>query len=422
VTRRFAAVLAATTLLAARAPAQADAPAKRAKPPSTRLQGVTRSMAARWGLVAKGSGQLRFLPAGTAKWQTLHKVPGDSLYRVAMDDAGRLLATWEKEPHFHLFDTKTNQHLTFAKPPAPSAEFKYGYNVENLYFTKDGSAAIVYMHGFTGGRSWTTVAYRYDLGRPSEPALLFRQPGYELHSSSRLAVYALPQNEQSACEDNSCYPLGAIIGWEISGAAATKRILLSGAPNNKLSRVRPVWGSDDERVGVLIDEHPRGRQLLRWHAGEANAAFRPLAPGPDYDTQAVHLTKSDDFIEAWLTGERGLEIRRHAPKGDAKITALAPLPRRTPNDHPLFSVTEVIDRKNGGLVVNWGEYLVLLPPAGPPRRLDLRSLFGLRSEFEGQVVYVPAPEGLWFGVRAASTVDFSYLTLADLEARAQPLP
>jgi len=418
--RRFAASLSVIALCAAGSPARADVFGKRGKPPSTRLAGVSRGMAARWGLVAMGSGQLRFLPAGTSKWQTLHKVPGDSLYRVAMDDAGRLLATWEHEPHFHLFDTRTNQHVTFGKPPAPSAEFNYGYNVEDLYFTKDGAAAIVYMHGFTGGRSWTTVAYRYELARPAAPALLFRQPGYELHSSARLAVYALPQNEQSACEDNSCYPLGAIIGWEISGATATKRILLSGAPNNTLSRVRPVWGSDDERVAVLIDGHPRGRHLLRWHPGESRGEFRPLPAGPDYDTEAMHLTKSDDVIEAWLTSERGLEIRRHPPKGDVKVTALAPLPRRTPHDHPLFNVPEVIDRKDGGLIVNWGEYLVLLPPVGPPRRMDLRSVLGLRAEFTGQVI--SAPDGLWFCVGETSTRDFFYLSLADVEARAQPIP
>ena len=38
----------------------------RAKPATTRLQGVTRALAAPWGLVAMGSGQLRFLPGAFA--------------------------------------------------------------------------------------------------------------------------------------------------------------------------------------------------------------------------------------------------------------------------------------------------------------------------------------------------------------------
>src|SRR5262249_45077598 len=116
--RRFSASLSLMAFLAAGSPSHAGEVATRAKPPSAnlRLQGVNRAMAASWGLVAQGSGQLRFLPAGTSKWQTLHKVPGDTLYRVTLDESGRLLATWENEPHFHLFATKTNQHLTFAKP------------------------------------------------------------------------------------------------------------------------------------------------------------------------------------------------------------------------------------------------------------------------------------------------------------------
>src|SRR5262249_26035825 len=103
--RRFAALLSAMALFAAAVSARADGNGKRAKLPNatTRLQGVTRALAAPWGLVAMGSGQLRFLPAGTSRWQTLHKVTGDTLYRVAMDDSGRLLAAWENEPHFHLF-------------------------------------------------------------------------------------------------------------------------------------------------------------------------------------------------------------------------------------------------------------------------------------------------------------------------------
>jgi len=423
--RRFAALLSVVALVAAGAPARADAPGKRGKVAGTgaRLTGVTRAIAAPWGLAVMGSGQLRFLPAGQAKVQTLHKVPGDSLYRVAMDDSGRLLATWENEPHFHLFDTKTNQHLTFAKPAAPSPDFKYGYNVEDFYFTKDGSATIVYMHGFIGGRSWSTVAYRFELGRSAQmPTLLFRQTGYPLHSSSRLAVYAVPKDERDACEHNSCHPLGAIFGWEIAGTTATRTILLNGATNNNLSRVIPVWGSDEDRVAVLVIEHPHGRHLLRWGSGQANAEFRPLPPGPDYDTEAMHLMKSGDFIEAWLTSERGLEVKRHSPKGGVKVTALAPLPRRTPHDHPLFNVSDLIDRKDGGVIVHWGEYLVLIPPVGPARRLDVRSFFGLSSELDGQLSYVPARDGLWFGVGAASTREFTYFPVAEIEARAQPLP
>ena len=151
-----------------------------------------------------------------------------SLYRIAFDDAGRLLAWWEKEPHFHLFVPGTKAHETFPLPPPPSPEFKYGYGVEDMYFTKDGDGAIVYMHGFIGGRTWVTVAYHYDLARRTAPTLLFRQPGHVLHTSSRMAVHAIPKKPDDACEHNFCHPLGAVIAWEIAGTKATKRVLLDG--------------------------------------------------------------------------------------------------------------------------------------------------------------------------------------------------
>jgi hypothetical protein len=314
-----------------------------------RIQGASRVFPAAWGLVAQGSGMLQILPEGKSAWQTVHAVKGDSLYRVAFDDGGRLMASWEKEPYFHLFVPKQNQHLTFAKPPAPSPEFKYGYNLADLHFSKDGTAAIVYMHGFLGGRRWSTVAYH---------------------------------------------------------------------------RIRPVWTDDEERVAVVIQEHPRGRHLLRWRAGEPTAEFRPLLEGPDYDTMDMRLTRSGDVVESWLTAERGLEVRRHSLRsGEMKVRSLPPHPRRTPHDHPLFGVNASMERKNGDVVLFWGEYLIVLPLAGgPSRRLDLRAFSGSRSEFAGLALYLPAPEGFWVGRDVGRAFDFAYLPFADFEKRATALP
>src|SRR5215831_16885533 len=78
----------------------------------TSIRGATQMFAAPWGLVAQGSGQLRVLPLGASAWQTVHEVAGGSLYRIAYDDAGRLLAWWENEPHFHLFVPGTKAHET----------------------------------------------------------------------------------------------------------------------------------------------------------------------------------------------------------------------------------------------------------------------------------------------------------------------
>jgi hypothetical protein len=420
---RLAAVMCLTALLlTGRVGARPDDAATRARPAElqTSIRGATQMFAAPWGLAAQGSGQLRILPLGTSKWQTVHAVPGGSLYRIAFDDAGRLLAWWEKEPHVHLFVPRSQAHETFPLPPPPSPEFKYGFGVEDMYFTKDGNGAIVYMHGFIGGRTWVTVAYHYDLARRTPPTLLFRQPGHSLHDSSRLLVRAIPKKPDDACEHNFCHPLGAVVAWEISGTTATKRVLLDGnARREDLSRVQPVWGGNDEQVAVLVDEHPKRRHLLRWRRGDATATFAPLPPGPGpmSDAETMWLTASGDVVELWSTDERGLDIRRHSPNGRMKVSSLAPLPRRTPRDRPLFNIAGVMERANGDLLVHWGEHLVLLPVEGPARRIDLRTASNRKAEISSRLLHVRAPEGVWVGIESGRTLDMTFLPQAELEAR-----
>jgi hypothetical protein len=395
---------------------------------STSIRGATQMFVAPWGLAAQGSGMLRILPLGTSKWQTLHAVPGGSLYRIAFDDAGRLLGAWEKEPHIHLFVPRTSTHETIPLPPAPGPQFKYGFNVGDMYFTKDGDGAIVYMHGFIGGRTWVTVGYHYDLARRTPPTLLFQQPGHPLHDSARACVRAIPKTPDIACEHNFCHPLGAVIAWEISGTRATRRVLLDGNVRREdFSRVQPVWGGDGgEHVAVLVDEHPRRRHLLRWRWGDATAAFAPLPETPASaalsDAEWMWLTASGDVVELWSTHDRGLDIRRHPARGPMMVAALAPLPKRTPHDHPLFNVTGVMERANGDLFFHWGEYLVLLPMNGAPRRLDLRTAFKRRSEISGRVLHVRAPEGVWVGIDAGRNLELTFLPHAELDARMTPAP
>ena len=378
--RRLAALmcLCLTTLFLTGPAARADDAATRARPVNvqTSIRGATQMFAAPWGLVAQGSGQLRILPLGTSKWQTVHAVTGASLYRIAFDDAGRLLAWWEKEPHFHLFVPGTKAHETFPLPPPPSPEFKYGYGVEDMYFTKDGDGAIVYMHGFIGGRTWVTVAYHYDLARRTAPTLLFRQPGHVLHKSSRVAVHAIPKKPDDACEHNFCHPLGAVIAWEISGTTATKRVLLDGnARKEDLSRVQPVWtsGGDGEQVAVLVDEHPRKRHLLRWRRGDASATFAPLPPGPG------PLVRRRDHVAHGLGRRgRGLVDRRARP--------------RDPPPSP--------ERKDEGVVAR----PAAPPHAARPPAVQHRGRHGARQRRSlPSLGRVPRPRSRWTARPAAST-------------------
>jgi hypothetical protein len=176
-------------------------------------------------------------------------------------------------------------------------------------------------------------------------------------------------------------------------------------------------------VAVLVDEHPRGRHLLRWRRGDAAATFTPLPLGPaTTDAETMWLTASGDVVEVWLTATRGLEIRRHSPNGTMKVSSLAPLPRRTPHDTPLFSIAGVMERANGDLFLHWGEYLVLVPVNGPARRLDLRTASKRRSEISSRLLHVRSPEGIWVGVDAGRTLDMTFLPQAELDARLTPAP
>jgi len=391
------------------------------KPLKTKIQGATQVFSAPWGLAAQGSGQLRTLPAGKTTWTTVRHVKGDSLYRIAFDDRGRLMAWWEKESEIHLFDQKKDIKIPLPKPP-PAPELKYGFGVEEMFFTSDGTGAIVYMHGFTGGRTWATVAYHIAFDKPGEPTLLYRQDGYSMHVARRYAVYATPLNKNDACEHNSCYPLGAITAWEINGTKATKHVLLAPDAKNKFSRVRLIAGADDDQVAIDITEHPSKRHVLRWRAGDAKAAFAPVPDGPvKNDTEHIRLMKNGDLVEIWLTKERGLEIKRAPQKGDAKMVSVPPLPQRTKNDRPLFDIRGSFERPNGDLVFEWGEYLVVVPADGSAvKRLDLRPLFG-KQEIESRVIYVRDPESFWIGSRNGRAEDFINMPVADVLERAKTL-
>jgi hypothetical protein len=323
-----------------------------------------------------------------------------------------------------MFVPGTGAHETFALPPAPGPEFKYGFSVEDLYFTKQGDSAVVYMHGFLGGRTWETVAYHLDLARRRPPALLFRQPGHPLHTSARGTVRAVPKNPGDACEHNFCHPLGAVIAWEISGATASKRVLLDGnARKEVFSRVQPVGaGRDSERVAVLVDEHPKRRHLLRWRWGEPAAFLAPVPSGPTGDAEAMWISASGDVVEIWIPEDRSLEIRRHLLDGKTTTSSLAPLPRRTPRDRPLFHIAGIMERENGDLFLHWGEYLILLPRQGPARRLDLRTAFKRRSEISSRLLHVRLPEGVWVGIESGKNLDMTFLPQADLEGRMTPAP
>src|SRR5262245_27252831 len=62
------------------------------------------------GLTSLGGSSLRYLAPGSRRWETLHRQAGDDLYRVGVDDSGRLLAAWEKDPFVHYFEPAAKRH------------------------------------------------------------------------------------------------------------------------------------------------------------------------------------------------------------------------------------------------------------------------------------------------------------------------
>src|SRR6185503_5624082 len=136
------------------------------KDPSTpnRLYATTSLRAVPGGLISIGGERLRRLTAGAAKWEVVHEVSGDSLYRVAADDAGRLLASWEKETVIHYISPGEGRHVTLPKPTLFfTTRDGHSYNalhVERLEFAPNGRDALVFTTGQVGASSkFITLAH-----------------------------------------------------------------------------------------------------------------------------------------------------------------------------------------------------------------------------------------------------------------------
>ena len=279
------------------------------------------------GLISIGGRALRRLPPGASRWEVLHEVPGDSLYRVAADDSGRLLASWEKEPVIHFISPAQGLHVSL---PKPTLFFMIdggrvnGLSVDDLEFAANGRDALVFTKGQVGASSrWITAAHWVALDGKSEPRLIFRvDEGVQLLTSRRGAVFAMPKDARQECSHQTCWPIAAIVAYEIAGDRATQRTLLHGSRAD-MSRATPVHGTSDERVGVVIDLVKRrgpqrlngGRALLRWRWGDAQADYRTL-PGNSSLTPVWLLTTTNDFIEVVQRYDAG-----DAEAGDPALSA-----------------------------------------------------------------------------------------------------
>ena len=398
-----------------------DPGAKDASGPA-RLDGATTVRPVAGGLISVGGSTLRRLRTGSRRWETLHAVPEDNLYRVASDESGRVLAAWENDPSIHLFSPARKRRVALPKPPAPP-DVKPGFQVEHLEFSPDGRDALVFMGGRMERQRKTTAVYRIALDGRLASRLIFRLDGaVRLHTSRSGAIFVTPKDPGQVCTHQSCLPIAAIVAYEFAGDGVAQRILLSGEQAD-VSSALLVRGSDDARVALVLELVTRrgpqraelGRSLLRWRWGHDETDYRIL-PRRGGSMSDWLLTSNGDFIELehrrggdWLDQDF-LDLRRYPTGGgDVQTTSLGALQTRV---EP-YGLGE---RSDGSLWLHWGEHLALLSPGKPPRGLDLTPLLQRDTEWAGAHTYVKSPESLWIGLDGHGR-GFVRVDLADAERR-----
>jgi hypothetical protein len=405
---------------------QAEGVEERARVPSStlRLRGASGIRAIPGGYISTGGSRLQLLEGRSKRWRTLHQVQGDNLYRVEADDDGRLLASWEQERVFHLFDRARGTHLTLPKPPTPPGYPPDTLNVEELYFDEDGRDAIVFLdgHPYLGpsiGQRAVAAAYRVALDGKTPPRLLFVEVGVELQFSPRGAILIKPRSWHLGCFQGGC-DIESIIALELDGERVTRRTLLE-AGNRHLGAALPVKGRDKARFAAQVSVHAGGkhtRGLLRFHFG-GRPEFQQL---PESDTSHYPhslLTRSGEFIEVRQGDDRSLTMTRTAADGEETRTTIAPwTDARGRREKRWFE--SIGERADGSLWLHWANSLVFVRGNEPPRKVDIGHVLGRGTEWAGAYVYVARPEGLWVGIEMGGGRDYRFLDMAQIEKRAVP--
>ncbi|WP_407740927.1 hypothetical protein [Hyalangium sp.] len=367
------------------------------------------------GLISIGGPALCRLTPGARRWEPLHEVPGDDLYRVTADDSGRLLAAWSKEPLIHFITPGQTQVVSFPKPQAPADV--QNFQIADLAFSPDGRHALVFMTGTVTlktdryqGPSRSTAVYRVPLAANAAGTLLFRvDHGYQLDGSPHGAVFAMPKDPTQKCDQRECR-LAEIVAYEITPAGVNRKTLFR-ADELEVRGIKGVRVAGDQELAVLLDVATARRlELLRWRYGDAKPTRSPRPFPPDYDRTRFLLTRSGRLIE--LRVRSGLiELW----EGEKQLANLGELQKV---DEGLHGFGE---RRDGTLWLHWGDHVGLISPGKPPRSYPLASLLPRRSEWAGSDVYAGTPEQLWVGIddsnRHYVRVDF-----ADIEKRAIPWP
>ncbi len=399
------------TCLAVSSSSVAEGQGSREGLPSTgaRLRGADSLLDSPLGLVAIGGPTLRVAKDGSTTWEPLHKVDGDSLYRVAADGE-RLLAAWEKEPLIHLFVPGKKQHLTFPKPTAALTPVSL-WNVSDLFF--EPTAAIVVMHG-SAGRNTTSVVYRVPLDRVGAPQELFRQLGYSLFESGKNFVYVVPKQPEKLCNNNGC-DIASVLTWTLTSNGPVSRVLLA-AKANELRWGGPVFGSDDARIGFVMLEDKNVARLWRWYPASERLESSVVG-GSAMDLSRFRYVGDEVVVlDVGREAGRSMTLTRIGADGKETKNSIAPPPRGdvdTAYDRSVYG----IGRRGESLFVHWGNALVVVDAAGKTRALDVEPMLKRRNEWAGAAI--PTKDALWLAVEVGGGRDFVQLTWSDFDKRAK---
>lgn len=378
----------------------------------TRLPSATTVLVRPGGLLSLGGASLRYLAKGAKRWETLHRQPGDNLYRADLDDSGRVIASWEKDPSIHLFTLQPRQHTSIPKPPTPPDVGHW--SLDRLLILPGGREALVFMEGEKkqGGSPHVTAAFRIPFDGKGEPTLLFRVDDmFSLHTSRYGVVFAEPQPSKGRpCYVRGCRPIAAIVAYEFTGNGLSRKTLLA-REQVEVSEAVAVRGTHHERVVMKLKLNRGGRALLRFRYGDAKADYRPISPG---DSRLSLVTDTDEFIELREHYDgSALDIVRYPPEGGEQVTTL---PTLNDVDDKAYMLGM---RGNGSLWVHWGDHIALLTPGRPPMGYSIEPLISRRTEWAGVDLYVDTPEALWIGIDGKGR-DFVRLGFDEMEKRAKP--
>lgn len=415
---RMRSALVALTLVAA--VARAEGVDSRQKLPDTaeRMHGVVTAIPMPGGgFVTLGGSTLRVLRKGGRSLEVLHRQPGDNLYRVSSNEAGAVLASWEKDPYVHYF-TATKKHVTLPTPQPPSPDV-YHFHVEYLAFLPGGRDALVYMEGRRQNQPDINAAYRVPLDGKRPPELLYAVDGaVRLEMTRDVALYLMPRNPgRQACEARTCNPVAELFAMELTPGGVRKTVLVDGA-RTPLGNARMVWGSGEGLFVLQLDIGRNERAVLRWRPGEPKADVRPFPKFASFDEE-LRSTKSGDVLQLLVRHEDSLTLRRHRPDGTEQVATLPASQHPDEWDQKVYAVGE---RKDGRLWLHWGDSLLLFSHdfKRTPLAYNLKPLLPRRSEWAGHSIYLPDPEVLWVGVEVGRGRDYVRLTFADIEQRAKP--